>query len=267
LQEYTFKDYFDLIRAYRRSTLAQSKEQMPLDALRSKILLRDRPIDPYLSLRTDRLTLVAQIMRAVPGEGFLRRGAYTPVEYALRIRDAGASVFMVMTEERFHLGSLGDLTYVKQALNLPVIRQDYLFDRYHLFESCAAGADGVVIIPELLYDDAVYEFISQTQRLRMMAVVRVQNLDELERCTAWEPRAVVLANRDLFGGEVDLGVTERLCPHVPSHIITISQGGIDTADDVKRMRDAGVDAVAIGHALIAKDDPAAAVEQLFSRVW
>ena len=207
------------------------------------------------------IRLIAEIKKASPSKGLIRPD-FRPVEIARAYEDGGAAAISVLTDGPFFQGSLDILRSVARAASLPLLRKDFVLERYQLLEAREAGASAVLLIVAILTDAALRALLDETRRLEMDALVEVHNEEELARALATDARIIGLNNRDLTTFNVDLGASLRLCPLIPQDRITVSESGVFTHGDAMRLRDAGIDAMLVGESLMRSPDPADAVREL-----
>jgi indole-3-glycerol phosphate synthase len=187
---------------------------------------------------------------------------YNPASLAAYFEEGGATALSVATDETVLRGGLVHLVHVKRAVAIPVIRHDFIFDAYQLYEARAAGADGVRLIARVLPDGKMRNLLSLTQRLKMTALIDVQTTAELNRVLPLEPRLIGLNNRDWKTGEVNFTITELLRDRIPPHITVVSGGGIQTLEDAKHIAATGIDAILIGKTLLTAEDSPARIRDL-----
>ncbi len=261
-------DYsLDEIIARKREAVAKRKELVPLSGVRAQASLQVRPLDIISTLReAEQLSLIAEIKRVTPGRGWLFTDQYDPVGLAMRLEASGAKGISVFTDDQYYQGGVDHLTLIKQAVKVPVLRNDFILDEYQLVEARAAGADGVVLMAAVLTDRELWSLLSLTQRLKMTALIQVHTEEELRRVLPLEPRLIGISNRDPRTLEVDLDATPRLRPLIPQPTVVVSMGGLRTPEDILMAAQAGVDGVIVGEALITADDPQAKIEELFSLI-
>jgi len=168
----------------------------------------------------------------------------------------------VLTDEHFFQGSLDHLRDVRQNVDLPVLRKDFVLDPYQVYEARAAGADAVLLIVAALGDGDMETLHRLVQQLGMTALVEVHDETELERALRVGPRVVGVNNRNLRTFEVDLETTARLRPLVPADVILVAESGVHTRADVARLADIGADAMLVGEALVRVADVGCKVRQL-----
>ncbi|MBI1886243.1 MAG: indole-3-glycerol phosphate synthase TrpC [Chloroflexi bacterium] len=266
----------DRIVADKREDLEAAKRRLPLARLKDRLgeALPVRPFVPAIRGDTpgrEGIRLIAEVKRRSPSRGVLRAD-FDPVGLACAYAAAGAAAVSVLTDEKHFGGSLEHLSAARRALpqGPPLLRKDFLFDPYQLYEARAAGADAVLLIAAVLGDDALAQLVELARSLGMAALVEVHDEAEVERALVASRRSPVGAgaeviginNRDLRTFEVDLATTGRLRPLVPPERTVVAESGIFSRGDVLRMQSLGVHAVLIGEALVTAPDPAAKIGEL-----
>jgi indole-3-glycerol phosphate synthase len=252
------------ILAEKAREIEARKRSVPLRQLEELIAEQSLPLDLASALKGDRVQLIAEIKRASPSRGLIRRDL-DPVALARVYADNGAAAISVLTEAQHFQGSLEDLVAIGQALEdrkIPLLRKDFVFDPYQIYESRAYGADSLLLIAAILDDNQLHELLSLSHDLGMQCLVEVHNRAELERAILTQAEIIGINNRDLDTFEVDLTTTMQLRSLIPSDRIVVSESGIRGREDMQRLRQCGVDAVLIGEALAAADDVAAKIREL-----
>jgi indole-3-glycerol phosphate synthase len=208
--------------------------------------------------------LLAEVKLRSPSAGEIRPGA-DPVAVARAYEAGGAAALSVLTDRDFFGGRLDFLVRVRDAVQLPVLRKDFVVDALQLHEARAAGADAVLLIARILPDPLLGELHAAARELGMDALVEVHQAEELERALAAGATLVGVNNRDLATFTTDLGLSEALAAGVPAAVVLVAESGIRTAGDVERMGAAGFDAVLVGESLMRQPDLAAAAAALTGR--
>ena len=260
--------FLDRILVEKRAALAAAKHETPLGRIQESAERRrasnlDRR-DFAAALARPGLGVIAELKRASPSRGLLCSD-YRPREIAVGYENAGAVALSVLTEEQFFRGSLHHLEAVRQATKLPILRKDFIVDAYQVYESVAAGADALLLIVAALEDKNLRELIELSKRLQIAPLVEVHNEEEVDRAIGAGASIIGVNNRDLRTFEVDLETSLRLRTSIPRGCLTLSESGIGTASDLKRLADAGFDAVLIGERLITQPDPGRALSELLGR--
>lgn len=252
----------------KKVRLERLKQTAPLGARKDEPVVRTTLIRTrsfYDSLeRADRLNLIAEVKKASPSKGVLRE-EYDPVEIAIDYESHGAAAISILTEEDHFQGSLGHLKQVRSNVSRPLLRKDFIFDPYQVYESAAAGADAILLIVAILDATTLSSLIELAEEVGLDVLVEVHNLQELHLALSCGAKIIGINNRDLKTFRVDLQTTLQLAPHVPDAAILVSESGIHTADDIRMLRDAGCDAFLIGEAFMRSDKPGQALRELMIR--
>ena len=210
--------------------------------------------------------MIAEFKRRSPSKGAIRVDANL-IEVVRSYEAGGAVAISVLTEEDYFSGSLDDLRQVKAAVNLPVLRKDFVFDEYQVYESAAAGADAILLIVAALDDDALMSLRRLAEdELGMDALVEVHTSDEMKRAVSCGAQIIGVNNRDLRTFEVTLETSVSLAREAPREALLISESGLHSPDDLRRLRAAGYQGFLIGETLMRADDPAQAVRQFTNDV-
>lgn len=211
-------------------------------------------LDALAALAPDpaRVKVIAEVKRASPSRGRLAAIA-DPAELARAYRAAGAAAISVLTEERRFAGSLADLVAVRAAVDVPVLRKDFVSLPYQVVEARAAGADLVLLIAAALGDDDLRTLLRLVEDLGMTGLVEAHDEREVDRAVAAGARVLGVNARDLDTFELDRALFARVAPRVPAGTITVAESAVRTAEDVAAYRAAGADAVLVGEALVTGD--------------
>jgi indole-3-glycerol phosphate synthase len=259
----------DEILAHKRVELAEAAARVPPAAMRARAEARSRE-EATRGLRealrgAPRPRVVAELKRRSPSRGEIRPD-FDPLGCAKAYADAGAAAISVLTDARFFGGDLALLEAVRAAVPVPLLRKDFVIDRYQVDEARAHGADAVLLIVRALAGPALAELRAHAAELGLDALVEVHDERELERALAAGADLVGINNRDLATFQTDLAVTERLAPRVAgSGVVLVAESGIFTNGDVRRLEAAGADAVLVGEALMREPDVGRALERLRGR--
>jgi indole-3-glycerol phosphate synthase len=208
-----------------------------------------------LSDRGGPARVIAEVKRASPSAGAIRAELDAPGQ-AKRYAEAGAAAVSVLTDGPGFGGSLADLEACRAAVSAPLLRKDFVIDRYQLLEARAAGADAALLIVAALSRAALDELLAATTAAGLEALVECHDEAELETALAAGSRLVGINNRDLRSFRVDLGASERLLPRVPPGVRAVVESGVRSIDDAARLRRAGAANFLVGEALVRADDPA-----------
>ena len=253
----------DRIVADKREELAATQRRVPFADLKARLPQAPPPRPFAEALRGDSLRLIAEVKKASPSRGLLRED-FDPLALARSYAEAGAAAVSVLTDERHFQGSLDHLASIRAALpqGPPLLRKDFLFDPYQLYEARAHGADAVLLIAAVLNSALLAQLIGLAKALHMDALVEVYDELALERALMAGARLIGVNNRDLRTFAVDLATTERLRPLIPPEKTVVAESGVHTRADVQRLAALGVHAVLIGEALVTAPDPGAKIREL-----
>ena len=199
------------------------------------------------------LSLIAEVKRASPSAGVIAE-SFEPVEIARRYEAAGANAISVLTDERFFQGHLDHLIAVREVVGLPILRKDFVLEDVQIYEAAASGADAVLLIVAALEQDELERLLDVAAACQLDALVEVHSLEEMDRALATEATIIGINNRDLTTFQVDLATTEKLSEQVPPGVLLVSESGIRTAADSRRVRACGVEAILVGEALMRSAD-------------
>lgn len=222
------------------------------------------PVGGFAQALSDhRPAVIAEIKRASPSEGVIRSN-FDPVAIAESYRRAGAACLSVLTDERFFMGNDAHLGQARGAAGLPTLRKDFTIDPYQLYEARALGADCVLLIASALDAMHMAELNELAGELAMDVLVEIHDRTELESALALQPKLVGINNRDLDTFETRLDTTLELLADIPDEVTVVTESGIHTPDDVRRLRAAGVEAFLVGTAFMREADPGSALRRLFA---
>jgi indole-3-glycerol phosphate synthase len=254
--------FLDKIIAEKLKEVERRQRAFPLPKLRVAIMERPAPLDLAAAISGDSLCLIAEVKRASPSRGAIRADL-DPVKLASSYAKGGAAAISVLTESRYFGGSREDLESIKRALPyIPILRKDFILKPYQVFESCAWGADAILLIVAILDDNELEELLSLSHALGMQCLVEVHNRDELERALACNARIIGINNRDLDTMTVDINVTGQLRPPIPRGRIVVSESGIKGRDEVQKLKEWKVNAMLVGETLVTADDVVAKIKEL-----
>lgn len=207
--------------------------------------------------------VIAEIKRASPSKGILAQ-EFDPPALARAYEQGGAAALSVLTDEKHFHGDLSHLESARSSVRIPVLRKDFTIDPYHVHQAAAHGADAILLIAAILSEREMRDFRELAERYRMAALVEVHDEEELKPAVASGARILGVNNRDLRTFHVDLAVSLRLADKIPSGVIKVAESGINTADDVRRLRAAGYNSFLVGEHLMKSADPARALHTLLS---
>jgi len=251
----------DDIIATTRKSLEQRKEQRPLALLDCDCMNQNPPRNAIAALSKPGINLIAEIKRSSPSKGPLAPDL-NAVSLAQTYERSGASAISVLTEPDYFKGSLADLKSVVNAVQVPVLRKDFIIDFYQVWEARASGADMVLLIAAALPMGELAKLQEAIIDLAMTPLIEVHNRRELDQVLELKPGLIGINNRDLATFKVNIDTTLELRSLIPKDVIVVSESGIHTREDVQSLENAGVNAILVGEALVKSSDPAATIRQL-----
>jgi indole-3-glycerol phosphate synthase len=207
--------------------------------------------------------ILAEIKRASPSKGVFA-DQFDPASIARRYARGGAAALSVLTDREFFQGSLADLESARAAVPAPVLRKDFTIDEFHVIEAAAHGADAILLIAALLDEKTLRCFRELAGSFGMASLVEVHDMDELDLAVASGAEIIGVNNRNLHTFEVTLETSLRLADKIPAALVKVSESGIHSKSDVKKLTAAGYDAFLVGEHLMKSADPAAALSELRS---
>lgn len=261
------KNFLAEIIESRRVRVAEAKSRRPLEGLRDEAHARRRSAGAHafhasLAAPSAGFRLIAEFKRASPSKGVIRADL-TPVEVARAYAAGGAKAISVLTEEDYFRGSLEDLSAVRESAPLPVLRKDFIFDEYQVYEAAAAGADALLLIVAALDDAALLRLRRLAEdELGMDALVEVHTEGEMLRAGASGARLIGVNNRDLQTFHVTLATSVALARHAPAGALLISESGLHTNEDLHLLQSHGYSAFLVGEALMRAPRPEQALRDL-----
>jgi indole-3-glycerol phosphate synthase len=209
----------------------------------------------------DAVAVIAEIKRRSPGAGAIRP-ELDPLGLGPRYEFGGAAALSVLTDVEYFGGSLEDLTGVRELVQIPILRKDFVIDESQVYQARAGGADAILLIVRILDDERLRSFRALAEGLGMAVLVEAHDGTEVERAVAAGAKVIGINNRNLETFETRIDVTLSLADRVPSDVVLVSESGIHTAADVRRVGEMGADAVLVGESLLRQEDPGEGVAAL-----
>jgi indole-3-glycerol phosphate synthase len=246
-----------------REDLAMRESQVSLDELKRRVETVPDPIDALAVLRQGGVGVIAEVKRSSPSKGSLAPIA-DPAVLAQAYESGGARCISVLTEQRRFGGSLEDLAAVRAAVDIPVLRKDFIVTSYQLWEARAYGADLALLIVAALEKSALVSLVERAESIGLLPLVEVHDADEVQLALDAGAKVIGVNARDLRTLEVDLGVFAEVAPSIPESVVRIAESGVRSPQDLLAYAAAGADAVLVGEALVTHEDPGAAVHDLVS---
>ena len=247
----------------KREEIEQRKKDIAVSRLKEIIARGKDPLDFALALDGNETRLIAEVKRASPSRGILCPH-FDPVRLAKSYAQGGAAAISVLTEANYFHGSIDHLTAIKDEVELPLLRKDFIFDPYQIYESCAYGADALLLIVAILSQEKLEELLSLSHSLGLGCLVEVHSEDEVKKALLSQANIIGINNRDLDAFTVDIDTTRRLRPLIPQERIVVSESGISHRSDVEKLRRWGINAILVGEALVTAGDIQTKIRELKS---
>lgn len=248
----------------KRKEIEERKRQTPLSLLRKHLETRKPTRDFKASLRGKGIQLIGEIKKSSPVRGLLRK-EFQPVTLALAYQNGGAASLSVLTDEPFFGGHLSYIQEIKSSVALPILRKDFILDEYQIYESAGVASDAVLLISAILSEEALRQLMQKSVELGMASLVEVHSEEDLKKALQSGCEIIGVNNRDLRTFAVDLSTSERLIGRIPKGKIVVSESGIQTREEVRRLEALGFHAVLIGQAFMERPDLEEAIHEVMGR--
>ena len=239
--------------------------RLPMGQLQEALETAPTVRDCLPFLISSEMSVIAEVKRSSPSKGALAPIS-DPAGLAAQYEEAGAHVVSVLTEQRRFGGSLADLDAVRKAIELPILRKDFMVDEYQFYEARAHGADVVLLIVAALSKNQLEDYFHLSNELGMRSLIEVHTNDELERALEISPEIIGVNSRNLKTLEVDARAFAELIPQIPSNIARVAESGISTREEVVFAQECGATAILVGEALVRSESPSVAINQLLGRL-
>lgn len=244
-----------------REDVAARQAATPMDVLKERAARTPPAKDCIATLKKPGVAVIAEVKRRSPSAGVLAE-IDDPAALATAYADGGAAVVSVITEERRFGGSLADLDAVRKAIDVPILRKDFVVSPYQIWEARAHGADLVLLIVAALQQTELVSYVERIESLGMTPLVEVHDAPELERALDAGAHVIGVNARDLKTLEVDRGVFATLSGDIPHGVVKVAESGVRGVHDLRAYADAGADAVLVGEGVVTGRDPRHAVAEL-----
>ena len=239
--------------------------RLPMSQLLEAIEVAPPVRDCLSALLTDDISVIAEVKRSSPSKGALAP-ITDPAGLASSYAEAGATVISVLTEQRRFGGTLADLDAVRRAVELPILRKDFMVDEYQFYEARAHGADVILLIVAALSKNQLDDYFHLSKELGLRALIEVHTRGELESALEISPEIVGVNSRNLKTLDVDAQAFAELLPQIPNSIARVAESGISTRSDVEFAHEHGATAILVGEALVRSGNPNVAMAQLLGRL-
>lgn len=242
------------IAAHKRVEVAESKEEVPVEALELLPHFRRKCISLSENLRKSPAGIIAEFKRRSPSHPEINLKAEVE-KITAGYEEAGAAGISVLTDEEFFGGSLDDLLLAREAVSIPVLRKDFIIDEYQIYEAKAAGADVILLIAALLDRNEIKQFAKTAKKLGLEVLLEVHNEEELEKAIMPELDMIGVNNRNLKTFEIDLETSKNLAEKIPAEFVRISESGINETAAIKELQKCGFQGFLIGGNFMVGEDP------------
>lgn len=256
------KDILKEIIAKKKERILLAKQNLSEEDLKIKVqgLPPARPFIEAIN-KPRQISLIAEIKKASPSRGIIREN-FNPQEIVKAYQGAGVQALSVLTEEDYFMGNISCINEVKNLIDAPVLRKDFILEAYQVYESRFFGADAILLIADLLTKDKLIELMQLADSLGMDYLIEAHSEKELKKILNLKPPLIGINNRDLHTLEVDFKITEKLYLLIPKDKIVVVESGIKTYQDILFLKILGVNAVLIGEAFMEAEDIGKKVQEV-----
>ncbi len=259
-------DILKKIVAHKREEVASAKAAMPLTDLKSRLSDREDQPRGFIRALQDAdasgwTPIIAEVKKGSPSKGIIRPD-FDPLDIASTYQDNGATCLSVLTDERFFLGHLRYLMLIREQVGLPLLRKDFLFDPYQIYEASVGGADAVLLIAAMLELNQLRDLAALAGELQLDLLLEIHDQRELDMALQSDCRLIGINNRSLHTFETDLATTELLAKRVPDDRFVVAESGINSRADIDRLLLAGAKGFLIGESLMREADIGAKLQEL-----
>ena len=253
----------EAIVARKKERVASAKMRVPLTGLKSAIRDREASRDFKKAIKRDagNLRIIAEIKKASPSKGLIRAD-FSHIAIASIYEAKKVDAVSVLTEEDFFQGSLKFLEEVRRIVSCPILRKDFIFDEYQIYEARANGSDAILLVASILELKQAEEYLHLSYELGLSVLFEVHNFDELEKAIRIKAPVIGINNRDLNTLSIDLNTSLLLKREIPAGCISVSESGIHKREDVLKIESAGLDAILVGTCLMESPDIGRKIDEL-----
>lgn len=246
----------------RKEQLKREKENFPLEEMKQMAANSKRvSLDFKAALRTDNIAIISEVKKASPSKGIISED-FRPAEQAKAYEQAGANAISCLTEEHYFKGAGKYLADIRANVNLPILRKDFIFDEYQIYETKVLGADAVLLIAAILQEEEILKFYRLAKSLGLYCLTEVHNEEELQKVIRCKCDIIGINNRDLKTFHVDLDTTKHLAELIPYDAVLVSESGMKNGTDLRMVKEYGADAVLIGETLMRSEDIKGTIDDL-----
>lgn len=261
-------DILKAIVARKRDEVAAARSAMPLASLKGRVAALEEPPRGFVRalrgcVESGWTAVIAEVKKGSPSKGVIRAD-FDPISIAEIYAAHGAACLSVLTDERFFLGHLRYLGLIREQVRLPLLRKDFLYDPYQLWEAREAGADAVLLIAAMLEAAQLADLVAEAGEIGLDVLLEIHDERELEMALQVPVELVGINNRDLRSFHTDLAVTERLAPRIPAERLVVAESGIASRADVLRLQAAGASIFLVGESLMRSTDIGATLDRLLA---
>lgn len=245
----------------KKKEVEQNKKNLPIFLLKERLAQNPKPLNFAYALRGKNTRLIAEVKKASPSRGSLCSD-FNAVGLARAYEASGAAAISVITEAKYFLGGIDYLSAIRAQVKIPLLRKDFIFDEYQVYESAVYGADALLLIASILSKQQLEELMALSRSLGLNCLVEVHDEKDIEKALISGADIIGINNRDLKNFKVDLETTRRLRSLIPEKHIVVSESGVFNRDDVKKLAGWDVNAILIGEALVTANDVPAKIKEL-----
>lgn len=259
-------DILQKIFAHKRTEVAAARTAASLAEIKARIGDReDQPRGFERALRSAAQSgwtpIIAEVKKGSPSKGVIRPD-FNPLDIAEIYQNNGATCLSVLTDEHFFLGHLRYLALIREQVGLPLLRKDFIFDEYQIYEAAAGGADAILLIAAMLDQSQLVDLLGKARELYLDVLLEVHDERELTMALATDCKLIGINNRSLHTFVTDLATTERLAKSIPSDRLIVAESGINSRADIERLQSAGAKAFLVGESLMREEDIGAKLSEL-----
>lgn len=248
-----FDMILDKIITFKKTEVAEIKQQISISHLDRAIALRTKYFDFKQALAIDKTNIIAEVKKASPSKGIIRED-FSPVDIALAYKAGGAAAISILTDKEFFKGDIEYLSDIREVVDLPLLRKDFIIDEIQILEAAAYGADAILLIASVLDEHQINDFMAMAKSFKMNALVEVHSQQELDKVLNTKAEIIGINNRNLNTFEVDINLSAKLAKQIPSGKIKVAESGIFTKNDIDYLKAEGINAFLIGESLMRADD-------------